>query len=137
MARPKYKITDEDRFYAHRWIDNKIREGYGFPTEDWKERMEAEKEFGSLPREGEPINAWAEKWMKSGDWKQLKNAIRAQRKRKKDRLKDGGTVSIDLKRHAWIYLSDLAKHEGVTLSAFLENRFQKEWLALPMEEDED
>ncbi len=65
-------------------------------------------------------------------WYQLKNAVRAARKRKADwgeAASRSPPVNVTLSRQAWMILKDLSKRDGVVLSDFIVNRLREEWFA--------
>ena len=131
MARERYRVTEEDRSAVVAYIRRK------FATEEyWLESDSARRAFAQIQRDpgAGAINAWCEKWLSGEQWEQLKNAVRATRKRFADRSgQRDPKVNVTLSRHAWLIVRALAKRERVTLSEFLEGRFEQEWL--DMEEE--
>jgi len=131
MARARYQITKDDALTAWRWIQKKLNDN---PMADLDQAYQAEQEFESLKehwKDPETLNAWAEKWLNSGQWIQLKNSIRAQRKRQRDRTnidKKPITISLTLKAH--LILSTISKHDNVTLSEVIEKRLHKAYLKI-------
>ena len=129
MARERYRVTEEDRPAVVAYIRRK------FATEEyWLDSDSARRAFVQVQRDPGALNAWCEKWLSGEQWEQLKNAVRATRKRFADRSGERDPkVNVTLSRHAWLIVRALAKRERVTLSEFLEGRFEQEWL--DMEEE--
>jgi len=118
MARKKYRITAPDHWFARRWIEKKIAN----PT--WLgERLTfaAQQDFMKRHESSEELNVWAELWLSKIEWTQLKNAIRASRRR----AKGVGDISVTLSRYAWSILDFWARREGCTLSEVIERRLGK------------
>jgi len=125
MARSRFTITRQDKTAALAYISNKIRDPY-WPSEDTTRQLKAERKYKDAKRELVTLNEWCEKWLDSAQWTQLKNAIRAARKRTADLSRDP-PKSVTLSRQAWRIISDLATRDGVTLSTLIEDRLGKEW----------
>ena len=125
MARSRFTITRQDQTAALAYISNKLRDPY-WPSEDTTRQLKAERKYKEAKRELVTLNEWCEKWLDSAQWTQLKNAIRAARKRTADLSRDP-PKSVTLSRQAWRIISDLATRDGVTLSALIEDRLGKEW----------
>lgn len=125
MARSKFTITRQDKAAALAYISAKLRDPY-WPSEDTSRQMKAARKYHPAKGELVTLNAWCEKWLDSAQWTQLKNAIRAARKRTAD-LKRDPPKSVTLSHRAWQILSELARHDGLTLSALIEDRLGKEW----------
>lgn len=131
MPRPRYRITSQDQYAAAQWIRGRLLEfAADFPTGDLTTAGEAQREFEALDR-GDPaaLQAWADRWLQEREWTQLKNAIRAQRKRERDHYRDK-PKSIVLSHRAWYILSELARRDGVTLSQFIINQHDGELLRM-------
>ena len=128
MAKSKYTITQQDKAAATNYLTRKLDDGYWL-TEDLTKNTKAEREYKKVMRDHVTLNAWCEKWLDAAQWIQLKNAIRAARRREAD-LKRDPSKHITLSHQAWIILRDLSKSDGVTFSEFIEKRFEKEWLKL-------
>ena len=125
MARSRFIITRQDKTAALAYISNKLRDPY-WPSKDTTRQLKAQRKYETAKRELVTLNEWCEKWLDSRQWTQLKNAIRAARKRTADLSRDQ-PKNVTLSRKAWRIISDLAKRDGVTLSALIENRLGKEW----------
>jgi macrodomain Ter protein organizer (MatP/YcbG family) len=129
MARKKYQITTSDALTAWRWIQTKLNDSQ-WPN--WDKAYQAEQEFENLKERWEnpeALNTWAEKWLDRRQWIQLKNTVRAQRKRQRDRSNlDKKPVAITLSLKAHLILSTIAKHDNVTLSKVIEKRLHKTYL---------
>jgi macrodomain Ter protein organizer (MatP/YcbG family) len=131
MAREKYKITKDDSATAFKWIENKLAKYNGFPSGDFEVRFEAGEKFPKIKiTDFEELNTWCEKWMNSKEWKQLKNTLRAARKRRMTKL-DDRKKSVDLTAKAHFMLSQIAKRDGLTLSEtivkYLRVEMEKHW----------
>ena len=125
MARSRFTITRQDKTAALAYISNKLRDPY-WPSENTARQIKAERKYETAKRELVTLNEWCEKWLDSAQWTQLKNAIRAARKRTADMQRDP-PKSVTLSHKAWQIISDLAKHDGVTLSTLIEDRLGKAW----------
>lgn len=118
MSRQRYKITESDRWFAHRWIEKKLEN----PAWLGEYRtFKATRAFDLLNESRiqnptENLNRWCEAWLKSMEWTQLKNAIRASRRR----ANKPGTKTVTLSHNAWGQLNYIAKREGCTLSEVIE-----------------
>jgi len=117
VARKKYKITESDRWYACRWLEKKLQS----PT--WlgeTNNFQANSQYAALdPDDLSSLNKWGEQWLSSSDWVQMKNAIRASRRRSKE---EPGGKSVTLSRKSWMILNYLAGKDGCTLSQVVERR---------------
>ncbi len=118
MARQRYTITDSDRWFSSRWIEKKLKN----PTWLGENRTyKASRAFELLNESAvhhptESLNRWCESWLKRDEWKQLKNAIRASRRR----ANSPDTKTVTLSRNAWLLLNYVATKEGCTLSEAVE-----------------
>jgi macrodomain Ter protein organizer (MatP/YcbG family) len=123
MARERYRVTKRDRSMVASYIERKLAtDAY------WVESEAARREFQGLSRDEVALNGWCEKWLSGEQWGQLKDSLRAARKRVADQTGDRNPpVHVTLSRSAWMMLRDLAKRDGVTLSEFLEGRLRDEW----------
>ena len=115
MARPKYRITPEDHWFARRWVEKKLANpgwlgaARAFAAQqDWNQREET----------ANALNDWCERWLTSEQWTQLKNAIRASRRR----ARGPDVVTVTLSRYAWSILEFWARRDGCTLSEVIERR---------------
>jgi len=115
MARHKYTISASDHWFARRWVEKKIAN----PTWLGSARtFVAHQDLHKRKEIAEELNAWCELWLSAQKWTQLKNAIRASRKR----ARGVDNVSVTLSRYAWSILDFWAKREGCTLSEIIETR---------------
>jgi len=118
MARQRYSITESDRWFAHRWIEKKLEN----PTWLGENRtFKATRAFdllneSKIKNPTENLNRWCESWLQSGEWIQLKNAIRASRRR----ANSPGTKTVTLSHNAWAQLNYVASRDGCTLSEVIE-----------------
>ena len=115
MARQKYIITASDHWFARRWIEKKLANPLWLGEQ---QTFRAAEDFEQLDERSESLNAWCELWLGSGEWKQMKNAIRAARLR----AREHETKSVTLSRNAWAILDFWAEKEGCTLSEVIEKR---------------
>ena len=116
MARPRYTISGSDRSFAWRWIDKKLSN----PLWLGETRTYAAYQNFSQINENDvdSLNRWCETWLGSSEWTQLKNAVRAARKRR-----DGnGVKNVTLSRYAWSILDFWARRDGCTFSEVIEKR---------------
>jgi macrodomain Ter protein organizer (MatP/YcbG family) len=126
MTRPRYTVTNEDKAIVEKYIADRLAE---YPY--WVDNVLARSKFNQAKRSAGTLNSWCEQWLDGEQWRQLKGAVRMARKRQRDKTGDRDpVVNVSLSRPAWRMLRDLAKYEGLTLSAFIESRFKKEWLKL-------
>jgi macrodomain Ter protein organizer (MatP/YcbG family) len=114
MARPKYCITSADSSFARRWVETKLAN----PAWLGPQTYEAHQSLVEREETASELNAWCETWLHDALWIQLKNAIRAARRR----AKVDDMVSVTLSRNAWGILSYWAQREGCTLSEIIERR---------------
>ena len=115
MARPKYNITPADASFARRWIEGKLANPAWLGSgRSW----DAHQDLAQRVETAAELNAWCELWLDSGRWTQLKNAIRAARKR----ARTDDVVNVTLSRNAWGVLSYWAEQDGCTLSNVIERR---------------
>lgn len=126
MAREKYTILPAELPVVVRYLTRKCREGYWL-TKDVSAEFQAAEEYETAKRDVVTLNAWCERWLTDSQWTQLKNAVRAARKRARDLTRDK-PVSVTLSRRAWRILHDLAERDGATLSELIEQKLGREWL---------
>jgi macrodomain Ter protein organizer (MatP/YcbG family) len=126
MARSRYKIGKEDLGFAVSYLSHKLRTGYWI-SEDVSEETTAERSYREAMRDPITLTEWCEKWLSSAQWTQLKNAIRAARRRQADLRRDP-PKHVTLSHRAWLMLHELAQRDGVTLSELIERKFEKTWL---------
>ncbi len=119
MARAKYNITSQDCWFARRWIEKKLEN----PTWLADNRNYPAKHALMRVRDGaDALNAWCETWLKKTHWTQMKNAIRAARKRSKG----VDTKTITLTQQAWFILDYYAQKDGCTLSEVIERKLSQD-----------
>lgn len=123
MARQRYHITASDRWFAHRWIEKKLENPSWLG--DYR-TFKASRAFDLLNESKtldptENLNRWCESWLKSDEWTQLKNAIRASRRR----AAKPGTKTVTLSHNAWAILNYVATQEKCTLSEAIERHMHK------------
>lgn len=130
MPRPKYRIDNStDYRIAIRYLDKKVDEP-SWIGGNARTHGRAAAAYQENRRGFDNLNAWAEKWLSTKNWKMLKGAIRATRKRiatmESDKL-----VNVTLSRKAHRIISDLANYEGITQSEIIEKHLNKRWLNTP------
>ncbi len=127
MARPRYKVTGTDFRFAWVWLKQKI-DSFSIPVNfNIKAKEEFEKIDRGAEKDAEGLNVWCEKWLSSCEWKQLKNVVRAQRKRKRDKLSGQKPVGIDINRQAYVMLSTIGQRDNITLSKVIERHLGAEY----------
>lgn len=126
MSRPPYTLSQDDFPAARAYVQRKLAI---HPL--WLDNLRAEGEWKHAKRDPVTLAQWCERWLNEDQWRQLKAAVRAARKRRRDRT---GTrspaVHVTLSRPAWLLLSELARRDGLTLSDWLIHRHHDEWLNL-------
>ena len=138
MGRPKYTITAADLPAALAYLKRKMFEDAyelirsQYDSAQQKNTTVATAEFESIlgtdAPTGEQLTPWCEKWLGKAEWKALKAAIRSSRRYKKAADADKQVKMVSLTPQAWRILHELAKRDNVTLSEFVVNRHEKEWL---------
>jgi macrodomain Ter protein organizer (MatP/YcbG family) len=138
MGRPKHIYTHQEIRWIQQYIEKKMKLETLWPSESSTFNFQAISDFAKLDidknTDYEPLEKWCAKYLDEKQKKRLEDAIRARRRRHLAQLK--GTKlkkTITLDREAWLYLSALAKNDKVTISQFLINRLEDEYLALPEE----
>lgn len=113
MARNKYTITRSDHWFARRWIEGKLEN----PT--WlgeAATYAAQQALEGLDYDAGQLNSWCEAWFSTREWTQMKNAIRAARRR----AGEPAVKTVTLSHNAWFILSHLAERQGCTMSEIIE-----------------
>jgi macrodomain Ter protein organizer (MatP/YcbG family) len=113
---------------ASSYISRKLQSGY-WPSEDVSIETKAERAYRKDKRDPITLTKWCEKWLTTAQWTQLKNAIRAARRRQADLTRDP-PKHVTLSHRAWLILHELAERDGVTLSELIENKLEKAWMKL-------
>jgi len=116
MGRPKYTINPGDSSFARRWVEGKLANPAWLGAE---RSFTAHEDLATRSETAAELNAWCEAWLDRARWTQLKNAVRAARKRAKS---DDDGVSVTLSRKSWGILSYWAERDGCTLSVVIEQR---------------
>jgi macrodomain Ter protein organizer (MatP/YcbG family) len=121
-----FAIAKDDFPTAQAYVQRKLT------TEPfWLDNLEAEQQWQSARRDTVTLGHWCQRWLTPDQRRQLKAALRAARKRRRDRT---GTrdpaVNVTLSRPAWRILKDLAQQDGLTLSDWLITRHRDEWLQM-------
>ena len=126
MTQPRYTLSKDDFPATVAYLQRKLA-----TQPFWLDNLQAENEWEHARRDPVTLQRWCERWLSTDQWRALKAAVRAARKRRRDRT---GTrhppVNVTLSRYAWSILSELARHDGLTLSDWLIHRHHDEWLKL-------
>lgn len=128
MDKAQKLFTDQEVLWVRNYIDRKF---LLYP--EWLQvdhnslENEALAAYKQIPKKLDPdlLQAWCDQWLNRDQRKQLLNALRAKKKRKKDTV---AKKNLSLDRKAWLCLSSLAKRDRVTISQFLINRLEREYL---------
>lgn len=115
MGRQRYRITSADHWFARRWIEKKLKNPLWLGE---TRTYAASQDWQSQPERVDTINIWCETWLNHNEWIQMKNAIRAARKR----ADNNEVKNVTLSHYAWSVLSFWAKRDGCTLSEVIEQR---------------
>ena len=122
MSRPLYKIDNKGDFHIARdYIDNKINSKW--PVSGAKRSVQASSDLDNLRKTPEKLNAWCEKWLNAEQWTQLKNVIRATRRREKAKKARKSPINVQLTHEAHKILSTLAVVDG-TMSDVIVKRLK-------------
>ncbi len=124
MARPRYTLSEGDYPAARAYVQRKLA-----TQPYWLDNLQGEDEWAQVKRDPLTLWQWCERWLDEEQWRQLKAALRAARKRRRERsgMRDPA-VNVTLSRKAWLILSELARRDKVTLSDWLIRRHHDEWL---------
>lgn len=126
MTIATFAITQDDFPTACAYVQRKLAD-----QPFWLDNMEAEQQWRTARRDPVTLAQWCEHWLNAHQRRQLQAALRAARKRRRDRTGSRDpAVNVTLSRQAWRILSDLAQQDGLTLSAWLIARHRDEWLQM-------
>lgn len=128
MADQKYVIRLQDKNAAVSFIDDQIASNSYWLTTDDTQRQSAELEYQNARHDSITLNGWCQKWLNETQWIQLKNAICIARDQIESQKYRPPLKTISITHTAWQILSELAKHDGVTLSEVIINRLGSDWL---------
>jgi macrodomain Ter protein organizer (MatP/YcbG family) len=128
MARSRYTITQEDLGFAVSYLSRKLQSDY-WPSDDVSRETKAERAHQKAKRDVVTLTAWGEEWLSSAQWTQLKNAVRAARRRQADLSRDP-PKHVTLSHRAWLMLHELAERDTITLSELIEKKLEKAWMKL-------
>jgi len=115
VARQKYEITNQDHWFARRWIERKLENPMWLPE---NRTYPAKHALSRVKDSADSLNKWCELWLRKVQWTQMKNAIRAARKRSHGI----DTKTITLTQNAWFILDYHAQKENCTLSEVIERK---------------
>lgn len=128
MADQKYIIRQQDKNAAVNFIDDQIASNSYWLTTNDTQRQSAEFEYQNARFDSITLNEWCQKWLNEAQWLQLKNAICIARDRIESQKYSPPLKTINITHTAWQILSELAKHDRVTLSEVIINRLGSDWL---------
>jgi macrodomain Ter protein organizer (MatP/YcbG family) len=134
MPRPKHIYTPQEIRWILSYIERKFKLDPYWPKEDYEWKTEAREAFAEIQQEAQPspLEDWCATWLDKGQKKRLDNALRAWRKRRRD-ISGAPKKNITLEYQAWLYLSELAKRDNVTISQYLTNRLEQEYFDIPLD----
>ena len=126
MTTPRYRLCKDDLPAAAAYVQRKLA-----TQPYWLDNIEAEQQWPQAKRDPLTLLQWCTQWLEEDQFQALKAAVRAARKRRRDRTGPGQPpVNVTLSRPAWLILSALARKQDMTLSEWLIVRHRDEWLAL-------
>ncbi len=122
------KRIEKDTFACYQYLERKLKLNPYWLSEDEEIQFQAEETFNKVKCDTVTLQKWCDEYLNVDQLKQMKNAIRAQKCRS-NRKKGEGTKNVTLSHRAWLILSDGAKRDKVTLSDWIVNRLENEWLS--------
>jgi len=126
MNQPRYTLSVQDVTAVLTSLQRKLA-----TQPYWLDNDPAQREWPSAQRDPLTLKRWCERWLDADPWRTLKATVRAARKRRRDRTGPRNPpVNVTRSRQAGFVLSDLARHEGLTLSDWLIHRHYAAWLKL-------
>ncbi|NRB43152.1 MAG: hypothetical protein HRU20_32580 [Pseudomonadales bacterium] len=108
MARPAYKITEEDFSIAYKYLSKK-HEGSA--------ALMSLRVCGN----GTELQDWCDIELKKSEFQKVKQVIWAERKRFEDSKKRNKSKQITISKNAWEVLKRLSEDENLSLSETIEN----------------
>lgn len=119
-------LTGEDFRTATAYVQRKLA-----LQPAWLETPDALTAWPDARRDPLTLAQWCAHWLTDAQRQQLQAAVRAARKRRRDQTGHRDPcVNVTLSRRAWLILSDLAQRDGLTLSQWLIQRHDQEWLRM-------
>lgn len=117
MANARYCITDEDYGAAVKYLHNRLTDPYR-----WLERERLDRDAGETAetvanaayqcKTAHELNAWAETYLSSKQWRNLKMALRNSRRRQRGKIIEVSPDAYDLLKRAQV-------HTGQTFSELI------------------
>lgn len=113
-----------------RWVRGYIERKFGIMKE-WpnkEQRGVSKAAFEAISTghtESREVLLWCCSWLSSAQWRSLKSTLGAWRYRQTKTGKEKKEIHIE--HDAWLYLTTLAKRDGVTISSFLISRLGDEY----------
>jgi len=121
-----YQIHECDQLSVRRYLQKKL-----LVEQAWDLPVEAEIGFERLKRDAITLSQWCQQWLDQAQWQRLQAALRASRYRQRvmqSPQRYGTQVHVRLDYQAWSILTQLAKRDGVTISEFILQHHQTEYL---------
>jgi len=121
-----YQIHARDQLSARRYLQKKL-----LLEQDWDLPVEAAISFERMKRDAITISQWCQQWLNQAQWQRLQAALRASRYRQRvmqSPQRYGTQVHVRLDYQAWSILTQLAKRDGLTISEFILQHHQAEYL---------
>ena len=115
MARQPYRITETDFLVAKQYLEKRVHKD-AWITEDIEAANKAEKKFKKASATPETLTDWCYRYLPAERWTQVKNVIRATRRRRKH----PEIKCITITTSTWYRLKALAARDSLTLSDVLE-----------------
>lgn len=128
MARPRKRFTQKELEWAAEYIDRKFKLDDSWPGLSKKARRQAEKEFRLAVGQGPWLEDWCSRWLDEAALQRLLGAIRARRKRARQDRAGILKKNLTLDERAWRCLKGLAARDKVTISQFIIDRLEKEYM---------
>jgi len=131
MARPRKKFSENEFRQALSYIDRKLKLDDNWPGKDAATNERAKREFerARLANDLDGLEAWCDRWLDEAGRSRLLAALRARKKRARP---TGAKKTLSLDPKAWLYLSELAKHNRVTISEYLLRKLERDYMNLPV-----
>ena len=124
---PRYAITPDEQRDAYRYLQRKLTLDRLW-IDDPDAAVELDRQGRGRPHAQPVVPAMA---LTGTQWQQLKAALRAARHRRRQyHRRRGPDLHLRLEREAAWVLTDLAKQEGLTRSAFILRHHKQAWLDL-------
>lgn len=131
---------NSELIYVRNWISRKIKLDDEFPylfddaaigDGDWYSKVsEARSTWEVIESSNRfAVEKWCNTHLDEAQLVQMGSAVRNAKWRERNKSRDG-VKKINLDYQAWVILSELAKHDGVTLSEAIISRLEAEYFRL-------